>query len=217
MSAWLPLISALVIATVTTFGIVINNRANTRAITAADERNQTTLEAAQRNIELSNSAADTREHDKWRRDAVLESVSSILEVSEGILDALRRFEARQLGSTEEETDFTDLRTRLWSVSNSALKLQILSTHHLHRHTSQLQRGLAAAINDAESITRMSRTAYTDSGTAQLKLEDDIRKRGQDYSSARTKASQILYELMETTRKELRIPDHGVPPPHHYSS
>ncbi|MBF6300196.1 hypothetical protein IU459_22000 [Nocardia amamiensis] len=57
MTSWLPLISSLVIASVTLFGIRINNRTNKAAIAAADER----------------------EYRKWQRETVLRQCAEAVE------------------------------------------------------------------------------------------------------------------------------------------
>lgn len=85
VTQWLPLLSSLIVAGVALGIGLLNDRTNRTAITAADERNrltveitnsaadkrnQETLKAAQRNIEQANQAAEHREHDKWRREAI---------------------------------------------------------------------------------------------------------------------------------------------------
>ncbi|MGY2036605.1 hypothetical protein ACW9HF_15090 [Nocardia gipuzkoensis] len=59
MTSWLPLISSLVIASVTFFGIRINNRTNLAAIAAADER----------------------EYRKWQRETVLRQCGEAIETA----------------------------------------------------------------------------------------------------------------------------------------
>lgn len=59
VTTWLPLISAIVIASVTFAGIRINNRTNRAAITAADER----------------------EYAKWKRETVLRLCSEAVETA----------------------------------------------------------------------------------------------------------------------------------------
>ncbi|MFD9992061.1 hypothetical protein ACFWXT_29575, partial [Bacillus cereus] len=116
MTPWLPLISSLVIASVTTFGILINNHTNRRAITAADERNQETINAAQSNVQLANTAAGDREHDKWRREATLGAVSAILDVTTAMNDAVADFNATNFGQ--------DLRVNVtMAVTRRAVELE----------------------------------------------------------------------------------------------
>ncbi|MFE7742849.1 hypothetical protein [Nocardia sp. NPDC057455] len=89
---WIPLISSLVVAGAAFVGVLINNRTNRRAISAADERNQIALDAAQRNvdatisaaarnIEATNAASERREHDKWRREQIVAIVANALDIA----------------------------------------------------------------------------------------------------------------------------------------
>ena len=75
---------SLVVAAAVLAGVIANNRTHREGIAAADERGRQALDAAQRNVELSNMVGDQRDHEAWRREAVLAAVASILETSASV-------------------------------------------------------------------------------------------------------------------------------------
>ncbi len=90
VTAWLPLISSVVVVVALSLTIVAANRSHRRAIIAADERAAAAVEAAQRTTEATHEAAASRDHDRWRREKVLDAVSDILAISEEVTDQLDR-------------------------------------------------------------------------------------------------------------------------------
>ncbi|MBF6169387.1 hypothetical protein IU486_32355 [Streptomyces gardneri] len=144
MTQWLPLFGSLIVAVAALVGVLVNNRTNRAALTAADERNRVTLDAAQRNVELTNAAAERREHDKWRRESVLSAVSSVLAISSDVrLQLLHcdRWEAEELDQVDDE-----IRQAVEGSRGFISSLRVVAHRKIPNRCEDLMRTLTAALN-----------------------------------------------------------------------
>ncbi|QVI22899.1 hypothetical protein KHQ06_08025 [Nocardia tengchongensis] len=196
-------------------GIMVNNRTNRRAITAADERNHVTIEAAQRNVELANSAAQSREHDKWRRDALLATMSAVLDTYGRIRQKL--FHDKNWNfQTEDELHayFEQAREELRSAMGKLLyQLEILSTHYLAGGTMMLIAQLNQAI-DASSVLAL---AIRNTPEEDRERSISFKNAQVDHRHILKKAKDQQLALTRTMRSELGIPDPEVSPMTPYAS
>ncbi|MFI6172961.1 hypothetical protein ACIBCN_39715 [Nocardia sp. NPDC051052] len=141
MTPWLPLFSALAVATVAFVGVLINNQTNRHAI-----------KAGQRNVEATNAAAELREHEKWRRDAVVSTVADALKLSN---DVYRQLYLHIYWREEEILpNFNKFCARAFEMDSAAKTLLLLSTDELASKSSELGEALGAAIS--ASATRQTR-------------------------------------------------------------
>ncbi|MBF6127843.1 hypothetical protein [Nocardia brasiliensis] len=131
-------------------GVLINNRTNRNAITAADERNTVTLKAAQNNMEATNEAAAQRGHEQWRRETVLEVINDILTVSEEV--------SRSLEYREDWSDPKVVRTETWLILDQirakAQLLRILTSSDLVRRCGDLNSALQSSMSTAIALHRL---------------------------------------------------------------
>ncbi|WP_280473771.1 hypothetical protein [Nocardia asiatica] len=144
MTQWLPLFGSLVVAIAALVGVLVNNRTNRAAVTAADERNRVTLDAAQRSVEETNAAAERREHDKWRRESVLTAVSSVLAISSDVRQQLLRcdrWEADELDQVDE-----DIRRTVTESRGFVSSLRVVAHRKIPNRCEDLMRTLTAALN-----------------------------------------------------------------------
>ncbi|MGY1948549.1 hypothetical protein [Nocardia asiatica] len=144
MTQWLPLFGSLVVAIAALVGVLVNNRTNRAAVTAADERNRVTLDAAQRSVEETNAAAERREHDKWRRESVLTAVSSVLAISSDVRQQLLRcdrWEADELDQVDE-----DIRRTITESRGFVSSLRVVAHRKIPNRCEDLMRTLTAALN-----------------------------------------------------------------------
>ncbi len=144
VTQWLPLFGSLIVAIAALVGVLVNNRTNRAALTAADERNRVTLDAAQRTVESTNAAAERREHDKWRRESVLTAVSSVLAVSSDVRQQLLRcdrWEAEELDQLDAE-----VRQIITGSRGFISSLRVVSHRKIPNRCEDLMRTLAAALN-----------------------------------------------------------------------
>ncbi|MGK8521558.1 hypothetical protein ACRS6B_08355 [Nocardia asteroides] len=144
MTQWLPLFGSLIVAIAALVGVLVNNRTNRAALTAADERNRVTLDAAQRNVESTNAAAERREHDKWRRESVLTSVSSVLAISSEVRQQLLhcdRWAAGELDRVDEE-----IRQAIVGSRGCISSLRVVAHRKIPNRCEDLMRTLTAALN-----------------------------------------------------------------------
>ncbi|MGK8487911.1 hypothetical protein [Nocardia asiatica] len=144
MTQWLPLFGSLVVAIAALVGVLVNNRTNRAAVTAADERNRVTLDAAQRSVEETNAAAERREHDKWRRESVLTAVSSVLAISSDVRQQLLRcdrWEADELDQVDE-----DVRRTITESRGFVSSLRVVAHRKIPNRCEDLMRTLTAALN-----------------------------------------------------------------------
>ncbi|MGQ4598661.1 hypothetical protein [Nocardia sp. R6R-6] len=144
MTQWLPLLGSLIVAVAALVGVLVNNRTNRAAVSAADERNRVALDAAQRNMELTNAAADRRDQDKWRRESVLSAVSSVLAISSEVRQRLMqcdRWDGAELDRIAAELSQT-IGESVGFVSN----LRVVAHRKLPNRCADLMRTLTAALN-----------------------------------------------------------------------
>ncbi len=144
VTQWLPLFGSLVVAIAALVGVLVNNRTNRAAVTAADERNRVTLDAAQRSVEETNAAAERREHDKWRRESVLTAVSSVLAISSDVRQQLLRcdrWEADELDQVDE-----DIRRTITESRGFVSSLRVVAHRKIPNRCEDLMRTLTAALN-----------------------------------------------------------------------
>ncbi|WP_157172630.1 hypothetical protein [Nocardia exalbida] len=144
MTQWLPLFGSLIVAMAALVGVLVNNRTNRAALTAADERNRVTLDAAQRSVESTNAAAERREHDKWRRESVLTAVSSVLAISNDVRQQLlrcERWEADELDRVDEE-----IRQIITGSRGFISSLRVVAHRKIPNRCEDLMRTLTAALN-----------------------------------------------------------------------
>jgi hypothetical protein len=144
VTQWLPLFGSLIVAMAALVGVLVNNRTNRAALTAADERNRVTLDAAQRSVESTNAAAERREHDKWRRESVLTAVSSVLAISSDVRQRLlrcERWEADELDRVDEE-----IRQIITGSRGFISSLRVVAHRKIPNRCEDLMRTLTAALN-----------------------------------------------------------------------
>ncbi len=144
VTQWLPLFGSLIVAIAALVGVLVNNRTNRAAVTAADERNRVTLDAAQRSVEEANAAAERREHDKWRRESVLTAVSSVLAISSDVRQQLLRcdrWEADELDQVDE-----DIRRTITESRGFVSSLRVVAHRKIPNRCEDLMRTLTAALN-----------------------------------------------------------------------
>ncbi len=144
VTQWLPLFGSLIVAMAALVGVLVNNRTNRAALTAADERNRVTLDAAQRSVESTNAAAERREHDKWRRESVLTAVSSVLAISNDVRQQLlrcERWEADELDRVDEE-----IRQIITGSRGFISSLRVVAHRKIPNRCEDLMRTLTAALN-----------------------------------------------------------------------
>ncbi|WP_174188912.1 hypothetical protein [Nocardia barduliensis] len=152
MTQWLPLFGSLIVAIAALVGVLVNNRTNRAALTAADERNRVTLDAAQRSVEATNAAAERREHDKWRRESVLTAVSSVLAISSDVRQQLLRcdrWEADELDQVDEE-----IRQVITGSRGFISSLRVVAHRKIPNRCEDLMRTLTAALNISSQRRRI---------------------------------------------------------------
>ncbi|MGO4616693.1 hypothetical protein AB4305_19530 [Nocardia sp. 2YAB30] len=194
MTQWLPLFGSLLVAIAAVVGVLLNNRTHRAAVTAADERNRVTLDAAQRNVELTNAAAERREHDKWRRESVLAAVASVLAISTDVRQQLLycdRWAADELDEIGEDVLQTIAGARGF-ISN----LRVLAHRKIPNRCEDLTRTLTAALNISLQRRR---------------IETDAEATGEEISEIRALWSRAIENTVEeersvinATRVELEI-------------
>ncbi|MFX0577475.1 hypothetical protein [Nocardia nepalensis] len=206
MTSWLPLLSSLIVAVVALVGVVINNRTNRDAITAADARNQTTLDTAQRNIETSNAAAERREQDKWRRDSILTAVSSTLETAAAVRQDLWDTLNLKAESVEDVDSFgKQVLESIATLNGFITRLRVLANPKIPSRCEDLVRTLTAA----QSIT-----------VQRLKVELDEEATMDDVNAIRALWHKAISNTVEeergvinATRSELGIEALSILPEH----
>ncbi len=152
VTQWLPLFGSLIVAIAALVGVLVNNRTNRAALTAADERNRVTLDAAQRSVEATNAAAERREHDKWRRESVLTAVSSVLAISSDVRQQLLRcdrWEADELDQVDEE-----IRQVITGSRGFISSLRVVAHRKIPNRCEDLMRTLTAALNISSQRRRI---------------------------------------------------------------
>ncbi|ONM47482.1 hypothetical protein [Nocardia donostiensis] len=201
---WLPLLGSLLVAGAAVVAVLVNNRTNRQAISAADARSQQALEAAQqqtadtarrqidvaqRQVESVHAAGEGRAHEQWRQDKVAAVVADSLVMSGRIYQALRR-----------DTEWTDeligdLIRDLEDGSERANVLRIVSSDIHYKQWRRLADSLSDALLSAVALQRK-------------KLKEDA---PEDVQAAREHKAAMLTEvkaaeraLISETRAELGI-------------
>ncbi|WP_156371450.1 hypothetical protein [Nocardia arizonensis] len=197
MTQWLPLICSLIIAGVALVGVLVNNRTNRDAILAADERNRVTLETAQRSTEQTNSAAERRERDKWRRDSILAAVSSVLAVSEEVREQLGGC-AHWNAQDAEEIDAAgdEIHRIIEGCHGTVSRLRVLSNRKIPNRCEDLLRTLTAA----QAITLQRLKTELDDDPSSKEVLDVLTL----WHKAMAKAVEQETSVIYATRAELGI-------------
>ncbi|MFI6369240.1 hypothetical protein ACIBG0_41855 [Nocardia sp. NPDC050630] len=114
MTPWLPLISSLVIASVTLFGIRVNNRTNSAAIAAADER----------------------EYRKWQRETVLRQCAEAIETA---MIAEHAYDHWLMGSAKDLGELKAMMLEYWrKLGANAAMLKMLNANAVADKCTHLQ-------------------------------------------------------------------------------
>lgn len=135
---WLPLITAMIIASVALVGVVVSNRTNRRAIEAADERSRTELRESR-----------DRDFRSWQRDTLLRLGDEVVEAA---IDAYDEYsKAIALGPRWGQEDFQasmeiiDARSR--KIGANVARLRLIGAHQ----TADRCVALRSAINHKELV------------------------------------------------------------------
>ncbi|NEW37770.1 hypothetical protein GV794_10875 [Nocardia cyriacigeorgica] len=189
MTAWLPLISSVVVVVALSLTIVAANRSHRRAIIAADERAATALEAAQRTTEATHGAAAGRDHDRWRREKILDAVSDILAVSEEVTDRLDR-RADWSADTVDEAESQILQTleRLPVMVNV---IRLLADEALLEECDKLGQALYSVTRAAAATVAREPIAF-----------DEHKKQIEHYIASYRAIQAVELDLVAAARTEL---------------
>ncbi|MFD6390574.1 hypothetical protein ACWF9G_12835 [Nocardia sp. NPDC055029] len=198
MTQWLPLLGSLVVAAAVLVGVIANNRTHRDGIAAADERGRQALDAAQRNVELSNMVGDQRDHEAWRREAVLAAVASILETSASVRADLTSCGEWDLVTVEEiDSVGAQIHKVIWDRPNGMLtRLRVVAHRRIPNKCEDLLRTLTAA----QHITMQRLKLHIDVEATVEELEEMASL----WQKAMRHAAEQERALVETTRIELGI-------------
>ncbi|MFE6922496.1 hypothetical protein ACFVAV_15755 [Nocardia sp. NPDC057663] len=198
MTQWLPLLGSLVVAAAVLVGVIANNRTHREGIAAADERGRQALDAAQRNVELSNMVGDQRDHEAWRREAVLAAVASILETSASVRADLTSCGEWDLVTPEEiDSVGAQIHKVIWDRPNGMLtRLRVVAHRRIPNKCEDLLRTLTAA----QHITMQRLKLHIDVEATVEELEEMASL----WQKAMRHAAEQERALVETTRIELGI-------------
>ncbi|GGK53962.1 hypothetical protein [Nocardia camponoti] len=198
MTQWLPLLGSLIVAAAVLGGILGINRTNREAIAAADERGRQALDAAQRHIELSNMVGDQRDHEAWRREAVLAAVASILETSASVRSDLASVQDWDLVTADEIDNVSaDIHKVIWGRPASMLpRLRVVAQRRISSKCEDLLRTLTAA----QHITMQRLKLHIDVEAT----VDELEEMAELWQKAMRHAAEQERALVETTRTELGI-------------
>ncbi|GGN87798.1 hypothetical protein [Nocardia rhizosphaerihabitans] len=198
MTQWLPLLGSLVVAAAVLVGVIANNRTHRDGIAAADERGRQALDAAQRNVELSNMVGDQRDHEAWRREAVLAAVASILETSASVRADLTSCGEWDLVTAEEIDNVgAQIHKVIWDRPNGMLtRLRVVAHRRIPNKCEDLLRTLTAA----QHITMQRLKLHIDVEATVEELEEMASL----WQKAMRHAAEQERALVETTRIELGI-------------
>lgn len=198
--AWLPILGSALVAAAAITGVLISNRTNRQAIEAADTRHREALDSALENLEATNTAAERREHEKWRRETILASLASVLDASNALCNRLyfyHRWSAADLSSKHAENSKIVESTR---VAISMLRL--LANDGIADRCNDL----SMALLDAQNFCITDRAE-------QLKVSDEISPDESDEYRAKL---DTVYDaetyLILTARTELGIEIPPTTPP-----
>ena len=198
MTQWLPLLGSLPVAGAVLVGVIANNRTHREGIAAADERGRQALDAAQRNVELSNMVGDQRDHEAWRREAVLASVASILEISASVRADLTTCGEWDLVTAEEiDSVGAQIHKVIWDRPGGMLtRLRVVAHRRIPNKCEDLLRTLTAA----QHITMQRLKLHIDVEATVEELEEMASL----WQKAMRHAAEQERALVETTRIELGI-------------
>ncbi len=198
VTQWLPLLGSLIVAAAVLVGVIANNRTHREGIAAADERGRQALDAAQRNVELSNMVGDQRDHEAWRREAVLAAVASILETSASVRADLTNCGDWDLVTTEEIDNVgAQIHKVIWDRPSSMLtRLRVVAHRRIPNKCEDLLRTLTAA----QHITMQRLKLHIDVEATVEELEEMASL----WQKAMRHAAEQERALVETTRIELGI-------------
>ncbi|MFF2085618.1 hypothetical protein ACFVVM_17720 [Nocardia sp. NPDC058176] len=198
MTQWLPLLGSLVVAAAVLVGVIANNRTHREGIAAADERGRQALDAAQRNVELSNMVGDQRDHEAWRREAVLAAVASILETSASVRADLTNCGEWDLVTVEEIDGVgAQIHKVIWDRPSGMLtRLRVVS----HRRISSKCEDLLRTLTAAQHITMQRLKLHIDVEAT----VDEIEEMASLWQKAMRHAAEQERALVEITRLELGI-------------
>lgn len=198
MTQWLPLLGSLPVAGAVLVGVMANNRTHRAGITAADERGRQALDAAQRNVELSNMVGDQRDHEAWRREAVLAAVASILETSASVRADLTTCGEWDLVTADEiDSVGAQIHKVIWDRPGGMLtRLRVVAHRRIPNKCEDLLRTLTAA----QHITMQRLKLHIDVEATVEELEEMASL----WQKAMRHAAEQERSLVETTRIELGI-------------
>ncbi|MFD5175607.1 hypothetical protein ACFWM1_07310 [Nocardia sp. NPDC058379] len=198
MTQWLPLLGSLVVAAAVLVGVIANNRTHREGIAAADERGRQALDAAQRNVELSNMVGDQRDHEAWRREAVLAAVAAILETSASVRADLTSCGEWDLVTAEEIDGVgAQIHKVIWDRPTAMLtRLRVVAHRRIPNKCEDLLRTLTAA----QHITMQRLKLHIDVEATVEELEEMASL----WQKAMRHAAEQERALVETTRVELGI-------------
>ncbi|MFC9968004.1 hypothetical protein ACFVH4_27555 [Nocardia ignorata] len=198
MTQWLPLLGSLPVAGAVLVGVLANNRTHRDAIASADERGRQALDAAQRHVELSNMVGDQRDHEAWRREAVLAAVASILETSASVRADLASCGDWELLTTEEiDNAGAQIHKLIWGGPSGMLtRLRVVA----HRRIPNKCEDLLRTLTVAQHITMQRLKLHIDVEATVEELEEMASL----WQKAMRHAAEQERALVETTRIELGI-------------
>jgi hypothetical protein len=198
VTQWLPLLGSLPVAAAVLAGVIVNNRTHREGIAAADERGRQALDAAQRHVELSNMVGDQRDHEAWRREAVLAAVASILETSASVRADLTSCGEWDLVTAEEIDGVgAQIHKVIWDRPTAMLtRLRVVAHRRIPNKCEDLLRTLTAA----QHITMQRLKLHIDPEATVEELEEMASL----WQKAMRHAAEQERALVETTRGELGI-------------
>ncbi|MGW4635497.1 hypothetical protein [Nocardia sp. NPDC004415] len=198
MTQWLPLLGSLPVAGAVLVGVFVNNRTHREGIAAADERGRQALDAAQRHVELSNMVGDQRDHEAWRREAVLAAVASILETSASVRGDLASCGEWDLVTAEEIDGVgAQIHKVIWDRPGGILtRLRVVAHRRIPNKCEDLLRTLTAA----QHITMQRLKLHIDVEATVEELEEMASL----WQKAMRHAAEQERALVEITRLELGI-------------
>ncbi|NKX87356.1 hypothetical protein [Nocardia coubleae] len=198
MTQWLPLLGSLPVAGAVLVGVLANNRTHRDALAAADERGRQALDAAQRHVELSNMVGDQRDHEAWRREAVLAAVASILETSASVRADLASCGDWELLTVDEIDNVgAQIHKVIWDRPSGMLtRLRVVAHRRIPNKCEDLLRTLTAA----QHITMQRLKLHIDVEATVEELEEMASL----WQKAMRHAAEQERALVETTRIELGI-------------
>ncbi len=141
------MLGSLIVAGAALVGFLVNNATSRQAIDAADARHQQTLEEARRATELALEAGGRREHDRWRHEAVVAAVSTVLETSNSVRQQLWSYHRWDVDDDFElDRVGSDIHEALWGCNGTINRLRLLAAPKIPNQCEDLVSTLGAARN-----------------------------------------------------------------------